>query len=343
MKTPLVSILIPAYNAEPWISRTINSALHQTWPHKELIVVDDGSTDGTLRVASRFAQDGVSVVTQKNSGASAARNHAYSLCHGDYIQWLDADDLLAPDKIARQMQFAETRKNPSLLLSSEWGRFLYRTSRARFIPSTLWQDLSPFQWLLRKMSLNVWMQPGTWLVSRELSEAAGPWDERLSFDDDGEYFCRVLMKSDGVGFVRGAKTFYRESGPASLSSLDGSDKKLESAWLSIRLHIQYLRQMEDSERTRNACIVFLQNWLSFLNPHRMDILAEMQGMAQLLGGEARVVRLTEPLRTKWAWIQKILGDRTAYWAQRALPQFKHSVIGSARAAWERTLFQLGYE
>ena len=93
---PLVSILIPAYNSEQWIADTLQSALAQTWPRKEIIVVDDGSRDRTAEVARLFASNGVAVVSTANQGAAAARNHALSLSHGDYIQWLDADDLLAP-------------------------------------------------------------------------------------------------------------------------------------------------------------------------------------------------------------------------------------------------------
>jgi glycosyltransferase involved in cell wall biosynthesis len=100
---PLVSILIPAYNAETWIADTIKSAIAQTWVDKEIIVVDDGSTDQTLAVARQFASKEVAVVTQQNQGASAARNHALSLSQGDYIQWMDADDLLSPDKVEKQM------------------------------------------------------------------------------------------------------------------------------------------------------------------------------------------------------------------------------------------------
>lgn len=101
---PLVSILIPAFNAEEWIADTLRSAIAQSWPRKEIIVVDDGSTDQTLTVARQFESDSVRVVTQENQGAAAARNKAFSLSSGEYIQWLDADDLLAPDKIARQME-----------------------------------------------------------------------------------------------------------------------------------------------------------------------------------------------------------------------------------------------
>src|SRR5215469_5479802 len=98
---PLVSILIPAYNAEEWIACAVQSALAQTWPRTEIIIVDDGSSDQTLDVVGRFASKNVAVVSTQNHGAAAARNHAFRLSQGEYIQWLDADDLLAPDKIER--------------------------------------------------------------------------------------------------------------------------------------------------------------------------------------------------------------------------------------------------
>src|SRR6266850_5014325 len=96
---PLVSILIPAFNSEKWIADTLRSAIAQTWQRKEIIVVDDGSCDETLAIARQIEVEKVCVVTQKNQGAAAARNKAFSLSQGDYIQWLDAYDLLAPDKI----------------------------------------------------------------------------------------------------------------------------------------------------------------------------------------------------------------------------------------------------
>src|SRR5207249_10697135 len=105
--TPLISILIPAYNAEAWIGDTIRSTLAQTWPRKEIVVVDDGSTDQTLQVARQFASRDVFVVTQVNQAASASRNKAFQHCQGDYIQWLDADDFLAPVKVTRHLAVAQ--------------------------------------------------------------------------------------------------------------------------------------------------------------------------------------------------------------------------------------------
>ena len=104
------------------------------------------------------------------------------------------------------------------------------------------------------MGQNLYMPPIVWLVSRELTEAAGPWDARLLGDDDGEYFCRVLLASKKVLFVPEAKSFYRGPGLAfrSLSYIGTSLKKLDAHWLAVRMHIDYLLstggQRQDSSR-----------------------------------------------------------------------------------------------
>ncbi len=269
---PIVSILIPAYNVERWLADAIRSALGQTWPHKEIIVVDDGSRDRTLSVARQFASRGVSVVTQTNQGAAADRNRALSLSQGDYIQWLDADDVLATDKIAKQMEAAQEHQSKRVLFSSAWGAFMYRVSRAQFCPTPLWCDLSPVEWLLRKMGQNLHMQTATWLVSRELTEAAGPWDTRLSLDDDGEYFSRVVLASDAIRFAPDAKVFYRQPGFDRLSSIDRSDKKLESQFLSMRL-----RTIEGPEVVLEISLDSKTLWLE--SGHAgPQILESMQGV-----------------------------------------------------------------
>jgi glycosyltransferase involved in cell wall biosynthesis len=317
MKT-LVSILIPAYNAEPWISDTIRSAISQTWPHKEIIVVDDGSKDRTAALAQRFASREVAVVSVENQGAAAARNRAMHLSQGEYIQWLDADDLLAPDKIERQLAALREVDSRRILLSSPWAPFYYRTRRARFVHNSLWQDLSPAEWLLGKMGENLHMQTATWLTSRELAEAAGPWDTRQLSDDDGEYFARVLLASDGTRFVPEAKTFYRVTPSNRLSHIGNSDKKKDAMLLSMKLHIQYLRSLEESERVRKACLTYMQNWYHNFYPERPDIGEELQALAAQLQGYLEAPRL----RWKYAWMKPIFGWRAAKWAQWALPQFK---------------------
>jgi GT2 family glycosyltransferase len=97
----LVSILIPCYNAERWIQQCIESALAQTWTEKEVIVVDDGSTDNSLGIIQGF-QDRIRFETGPNRGGNAARNRLLELSRGEWVQYLDADDYLLPDKIERQ-------------------------------------------------------------------------------------------------------------------------------------------------------------------------------------------------------------------------------------------------
>jgi glycosyltransferase involved in cell wall biosynthesis len=330
---PLVSILIPAYNAKEWLADTLRSAMGQTWERKEIIVVDDGSSDQTLAIARRFESDSVKVVTQKNQGAAAARNKAFSLSQGEYIQWLDADDLLAPDKVARQIEALGGSPNRLTLLSGSWGRFMHRPHRAKFVPTALWCDLSKAEWLIRKMGQNLYMQTASWLVSRELTEAAGQWDTRLLGDDDGEYFCRVLLASEAVQFVPEAKVYYRASGASSLSYIGSSNRKRDAQWLSMQLHIRYLRSLDDSDRARAACVTFLQNWMVYFYPERLDLFQQAADMAKDLGGQLEIPRLS----WKYSWIRAIFGLSLARRAQIILPRFRWSVV----RLWDKTLFRLG--
>ena len=329
---PLVSILIPAYNAEEWISDTLRCAIAQTWEPKEIIVVDDGSTDRTLAIARQFESEQFRIVTQKHQGAAAARNTAFSLSRGDYIQYLDADDLIGLVKIAKQMEAFGSAPDPRTLVSCPWGEFMYRYYRTNFVPTPLWCDLSPVEWLLRKMQFNAYMQTASWLVSRELAEAAGPWNTALLGDDDGEYFCRILLASSRVKFVPEAKVYYRTSGAGSLRYIGHSEKRMVAHWRSMELHIQYIRSLEDSQRTRDACVTYLQNWLFSFYPDRPDLVKKAEAMAISLGGELHLPRFS----WKYSWIAPLFGCQQAKRAQVILRRIKWTLIRRI----DKALFQI---
>ena len=255
----------------------------------------------------------------QNQGAAAARNHALQLSQGDYIQWLDADDLLAPDKIERQLAALGEVDDTRVLLSSPWAPFYYRTRRARFVHTSLCQDLSPVEWLLRKMGENLHMQTATWLTSRELAEVAGPWDTRLLSDDDGEYFCRVLLASKGTRFVSetGCSIELRHPSPKLHRQL-GQEKRCDAH--SMKLHIQYLRSLEESERVRKACLTYIQTWYDNFYPERPDLVAELQALADGTSGSSGCAAPALEIRV----------DETGIWMESckmgsvALPQLKAS-------------------
>src|SRR5260370_6187792 len=325
---PLVSMLIPAFNAEQWIVDCLRCAVSQTWPRKEIIVVDDGSKDQTLAIAKQFEAHFLKVGIQENRGVAGAGNNAFAMCQGDYVQWLDADDLMAPDKTARQMEAVEQGCSKRVLISGSWGLFIHSPYRAIFRLSPLWEDLCRAEWLMRKMEHNVYMQTATWLVSRELAEAAGPWDTRLLGDDDGEFFCRVLLASEGTRFVPGSKVYYRQAGAGSLSYIGSSTRKLATQWISMKLHIKYLRSLQDDQRARAACVTYLQSWMVFFYPERLDLFQEAQELAKSLGGELRV----PPLSWKYSWIDTLFGRSKAKRAQVLLPRIKGSLIVSGDKA-----------
>jgi glycosyltransferase involved in cell wall biosynthesis len=330
--TPLVSILIPAFNAQEWIAETIQSALAQTWPRKEVIVVDDGSSDRTFAIAESFAAEDVKVVTQPNQGAAATRNRAFALSRGDYIQWLDADDLLSPDKVAHQMKIAKEANDPRTLLLSPWAFFRFRPANAKFVPSALCADLNPTEWLIRKWEGDLHMQTATWLVSRELSEAAGPWDTRLLGDDDGEYFARVICVSKAIRFVPESKVYYRITPSSRLSHIGRSNKKMEAQFLGMKLQIGYLRAREDSARARAACVNYLQGWLPHFHPNRPDLVQEAQQLAASLGG-----RLSMPKASwKYALIEKLFGFAAAKNTQLYYNRCKSSALRT----WDWMMYSL---
>jgi glycosyltransferase involved in cell wall biosynthesis len=328
---PLVSILIPAYNAQEFLAASIESVLAQNWPNKELIIVDDGSKDRTLAVAHQFESATVKVLTQQNQGAAATRNRALSLAQGEFIQWLDADDLLSPEKISSQMAAAE-RFGRRTLYSSPWAYFMYRPQKARFTPTALWEDMSPVEWMTRKMEQNLHMQTATWLVSRDLTDAAGPWNTRLLGDDDGEYFARVLMVAKAVKFVPQGKVYYRVAPSSRLSYLGTNPRKKEAQLASMELNIAYLRSIEDTPRVRAACTTYLRNWLIHFYPERPDLVDRARQLAQSVGGELEVPHLS----WKYAWIQKTLGWSAAKRSQIYYNELKTS----AQRSWDRTLFRV---
>lgn len=326
---PLVSILIPAYNAEQWVADTINSALNQIWPRKEIIIVDDGSRDQTLAIARQFSSKNVSVVTQENQGAAAARNKAIELCQGDYIQWLDADDLLCRENCESNRSRRTMWKQVHADLIRLGVLHVSRQKGAIYSDASLVRSLAD-RMAGTEMGGNHHMQTATWLVSRELTESAGPWDTRLLNNDDGEYFCRVIRASNGVRFVPDAKVYYRITDSSRLSYVGRSNKKLQAHLLGMRLQIDCLRSLEDSERVRAACLKQLQTFLIYFYPEKAALVRQVEQLAAALGGRLEIPQLC----WKYSWIQKAFGWVAAKRARQHYNMWKSSIM----RFWDKTLF-----
>ena len=305
MTHPLISIIIPCYNAERWLAATLESALAQTWPNKEIIFVNDGSNDDSLSVAQGFSARGVHVIDQPNRGASAARNAGLHVARGEYIQYLDADDLLAPDKIEQQMRLIEPLRN-RVISSGRWIRFHEKPEKVLFTDQVNYRDLTGIEFLQLHWEEGCMMHPAAWLAPRELLDDAGPWNESLTLNDDGEYFARVMLVAERIIFCNNAYTYYRtHSGPR--LSVCRDRRALESLYYSVELSTGYLLAADTSSLSR-AAVAYAWKWTAFeLYPDATDLALLAENHSKRLGGSNRAF----PAGLKFQILSKLLGWRLA--------------------------------
>jgi glycosyltransferase involved in cell wall biosynthesis len=255
MINPFVSIIIPVHNGERYLAETIQSALNQTWQHREIIIIDDGSTDNSLEIARSFERDSVKIIGQSNKGAAAARNAGLKEAKGDYVQFLDADDLLSPDKI--QAQIDSLNGSLTHVAICKTVHFDDGESHLDGIENKDWfckNNDDPVTFLT-KLYAGDDMMPGfggmitvhSWLTPRTIIEKAGQWNEKLGVDDDGEFFCRIVLASEGICFSHRGINYYRKYRSGRSLSAQKNKKAIESAVLAIDLKLKHLTARSDDD------------------------------------------------------------------------------------------------
>lgn len=286
MASPTVSVVIPAFNAEEFISATISSVLNQTFSDLEVLVVDNLSTDDSVRITQQFDDPRVHLYQCHRRGATAARNMGIELSKGDYLQFLDADDCLAPQKIQKQLELLSGYPKRTVA-SCAWGRFVREIESAEFVQQRVWKDYEPaWKWLLDSWQGGGMMQTACWLVPRQIAENAGPWNETLisNPNDDGEYFCRVLLQSQGVAFCPINGVFYRSSIPGSLSRRVDDDA-VESSFHTADLYEQHVT---NAGLGNDFGAALRRNYLNLIyqfHPSRKDLVKKAWHNAIRLGGK----------------------------------------------------------
>ncbi|MGB3544726.1 glycosyltransferase family 2 protein [Rubrivirga sp.] len=278
----LVSVLIPAYNVERYVGAALDSLLAQTYPNVEVIVVNDGSTDGTRDVLKSYEARGVRVINQANAGAAAARNRALAESTGTAVLFLDGDDWIGSEHLARLA--ARLEGSSSHVAMGQWARFLSDPAEAVFPHHPSYRDANPVDWIVSDWTgARPMTQSGMFLIPRVLLDQTGGWDERLSLIDDFEFFARVIAGSDGVRFALGARLHYRSGLDASLSGRKSRAAR-ESQALSLTLGTHHLLEAEDSPRTRRAAAHVLQDFVYDVYPEYPDLRHRVGARVEELGG-----------------------------------------------------------
>ena len=203
---PTVSIVIPCYNAEAWISKSIQSALDQSYPYKEVIVLDDGSQDKSLDIIKSF-KNTIRWETGPNRGGNVARNRLLSLSTGEWIQYLDADDYLLPDKLEKQIHFLVGCSDSEVIYSphiteelGEDGIFHIPHITANLPPPhDLW--LLSIQWRMP--------QTGGLLFRKQTLLDINGWREDLKHCQDYDLYTRLLIANKRFAYCNYPGAVYR--------------------------------------------------------------------------------------------------------------------------------------
>lgn len=270
----LVSIIIPSYNAEEWIGETINSCLNQTWKDIEIIIVDDGSTDNTFNIAKKFEKINVKAIRQNNNGGCSARNTGLRIAQGNYIQFLDADDLLDPLKIEKQIELLSLYDDQTI--SSSAYSFLYNDTKVTTLQKDKgWRDYDdPKIWLIESLNYEVMFPVQVWLTPREIINKTGYWNESIRYLVDNEYFSRAILNSKRIVFCKDAMSYYRKG------HLSASHRKdlvgLQSRFKSKLLVVNNILGTDQTKIVRLACANHLHHFAFGIYPDYKQLVNEVE-------------------------------------------------------------------
>ena len=212
MSDPLVTVVMPAHNAERFIAEALASALAQTYAPVELIVVDDGSTDRTAQIA---AAHGIKALTQARGGPAAARNAGLERARGEYWAILDADDLMPPEALERQV--AELERDPELAMAFGMTEAFVTPGEPRPAHwNPAWDD-GPFPWHTTAM-----------LARRQLLQLVGRFDPARRFAEDMDWLARAKAAGARAGQFDHLVLRYRVHQGNSTSDTEAVDREMLS-------------------------------------------------------------------------------------------------------------------
>jgi glycosyltransferase involved in cell wall biosynthesis len=227
MACPLVSVVIPTFNCAKYLPESVGSAVSQTFAEKEVIVVDDGSTDNTKEVLAPF-RERITYIYQENSGASSARNRGVAQSSGKYIAFLDADDIWMERKLQKQVDFFERQPKSVKLTYTDWEYF--------FDPP----DLRP-RWILkisayggkvtRQLFCHDFIYTPTVMIEKEFLTSLGPFDTGLTIAEDYDMWLRASAACE-FGFLPEVLTAVRMR-PQSLIQVSLRETR-ERTWIAVR-------------------------------------------------------------------------------------------------------------
>ena len=238
---PTISIVIPAYNAESTILETVESVQQQTFSDIEIILINDGSTDRTLELLQKIEDDRLKIFSYENGGLSVARNRGIANATGEFISFIDADDLWTPDKL--ELQLGALKSNPQAGVAYSWTYyFSHDPQKDSYLGNSVNFSGDVFtQLLLKNFMASSGSNP---LIRRKAIESVGGFDPALNFCEDWDFYLRLAVDCFFV-VVPKYQIFYRQSVNSLSSQVEAMEKggllAIEKAYKVAPLKFQHLK------------------------------------------------------------------------------------------------------
>jgi glycosyltransferase involved in cell wall biosynthesis len=261
---PLISVIIPVFNAKPYIYNTIQSVLNQTFTDFELIIINDGSTDETEKIIEAITDDRICYYSKKNEGQCKTLNLGLSVSRGQYIKFLDSDDcinLTHLESFVLEIQRLTADEQKQYLFLCKWQRFSAIRDEWPMNQRPEWSDNDPLSFIEKALGNGPDMLPAwQWLIPKNLLELSGHWNEELTLGNDFEFSIRLILASKRIIFCQDAIVYYRSDSIGNMSS-DTKFETLVSVYKSAQLGINNILAYSSAPTIKRACADKLRIWL----------------------------------------------------------------------------------
>lgn len=248
-----ISVVVPVFNGEKTIEETINSILNQTFQDIEVIIINDGSTDATLETIKKISDSRIKIFSYPNAGLSASRNRGISQAKGEYISFIDADDLWTSDKLESQWQALQ--KNPQAAVAYSWTDYIDESSKFLKSGRRIKVNGDAFSKLLITNFLENGSNP---LIRQNALEKVGGFDESLPAAEDKDMWLRLAANYEFV-CVEKPQILYRTS----TSSMSTNLKRQEAASLKVIERSFSYPKAEKLQHLKKQSISHLYQYLTF--------------------------------------------------------------------------------
>jgi glycosyltransferase involved in cell wall biosynthesis len=231
MNLPLVSVVICCFNGERYLDRTLNSVLAQDYANFDIVIVDDGSNDGTARIIERFASqhENIHAFFRSNHGLPASRNYSFGQAKGEWIAIIDQDDLWYPTRLSRQWGIAQNYPTAGFI----FGNVHHIDESDKVIDDYMSVYALPDSFIPKGDAGNLLLRIGCFtasvscLIKRETIEAVGAFDESIAYACDYDYFIRAGLEVD-FAYTRDFLAAWRRHGEQATSTYSKRDYEIRS-------------------------------------------------------------------------------------------------------------------